>query len=123
VQPWKLSRNGAIDMNKVQADWVRCLMATNRSGPILGIVRGQTKFDSRRWLKEIKIPTFVVAGTHDAAVPQYHFDTLVNGIPGACGQMIERAGHALIWTHTREFADIIRTHLQTGPRPRNFQGM
>jgi len=37
---------------------------------------------------------------------------LVNGIPGACALLVERAGHTLIWTHTLEFAEIIRTHLQ-----------
>ena len=71
--------------------------------------RGLVSFDSRPWLSEIMTPTLVVGGTHDAAVPAYHFDTLVNYIPGAVGRLVDRAGHKLVWTHTRELADIICT--------------
>ena len=65
------------------------------------------EFDSRPWLKEINAPTLVVGGTHDFAMPRHHFDTLVNGIPGAFGRLVDRAGHTLVWTHTRELAEII----------------
>jgi 3-oxoadipate enol-lactonase len=58
-----------------------------------GAVRGLATFDSRPWLGEIGVPTLVVGGTHDTAIPQYHFDTLVNGIPEARGLLIARAGH------------------------------
>ena len=109
VTPSKLNRSGDIGLTKEQADWLRALMATNCSGPMRGAVRGLATSDSRRWLKEIKAPTIVVGGTQDTAVPQYHFDTLVKGIPGACGRLIDRAGHTLIWTHTRGLAEIIRT--------------
>jgi len=108
VQPWKLNRSGAVGLTTEQANRIRALMVTNRTGPTRGAIRGQANFDSRPWLKNIKVPTIVVGGTHDAAVPQYHFDTLVNGIPGARGRLIDRAGHTLIWTHTRDFAEIIR---------------
>jgi pimeloyl-ACP methyl ester carboxylesterase len=112
VQPSKLRRTGAVGLTKEQAIWLRALMAENRSGPMRGAVRGLITFDSRLWLKEIKVPTIVVGGAHDTAVPQHHFDTLLNGIPGACGRLIERAGHTLIWTHTRDLAEIIRTQWQ-----------
>jgi 3-oxoadipate enol-lactonase len=108
----KLDRTGAIGLTKQQADWLRALMATNRAAPMRGAVRGLMTFDSRSWLKDIKAPTVVVGGTHDIAVPRYHFDTLVKGIPGARGRLVERAGHTLIWTHTRELAEIIRTQSQ-----------
>ena len=72
-----------------------------------GAVRELLTFDSRPWLGEIGALTLVVGGTHDEAVPRHHFDTRVGGIPGAVGRLVERAGHTLVWTHTREFADII----------------
>jgi pimeloyl-ACP methyl ester carboxylesterase len=75
-------------------------------------VRADGNEPRRSWLKDIKAPTVVVGGTHDIAVPPYHFDTLVKGIPGARGRLVERAGHTLIWTHTRELAEIIRTQSQ-----------
>jgi pimeloyl-ACP methyl ester carboxylesterase len=72
-----------------------------------GAVTGLLTFDSRLWLGEIGAPTLVVGGTHDEAVPWHHYDALVSGIPGATGRLVDRAGHALVWSHTREFADII----------------
>ena len=83
-------------------------MGMNHSGPMRGAVRGMITFDSRSWLSEITAPTLVVGGADDIGVPRYHFDMLVNGIPGASGRLFERAGHALIWTHTRQFAEVIR---------------
>ena len=112
VQPSKPKPAGEIGLNKTQVDWLRALMATNRAPPMRGAVRGMVTFDSRPWLGEIRVPTLVVGGTHDTAVPQYHFDQLVNGIPGARGLLVERAGHPLIWTHTRDFAEIVQTQWQ-----------
>jgi pimeloyl-ACP methyl ester carboxylesterase len=109
VRPSKPNPVGALGLTEQQADWLRALMATNHSDPMRGAVRGMITFDSRPWLKEIRAATLVVGGTHDSAVPRHHFDRLVNGIPEACGRLVERAGHPLIWTHTQELADIIRT--------------
>jgi 3-oxoadipate enol-lactonase len=109
VQPSKAKPDGEIGPNKAQVAWLRALMAANRAGPMRGAARGLVTFDSRPWLSEIKVPALVVGGTHDAGVPRHHFDALVNGIPGARGLMVERAGHMLMWTHTRELAEIIRT--------------
>ena len=67
-------------------------------------------FDSRAWLREITTPTLVIGGTHDHAVPRHHFDALVNGIPGASGLLVDRADHTLVWTHTRQLADILLAH-------------
>jgi 3-oxoadipate enol-lactonase len=72
-----------------------------------GIARGAVTFDSRTWLKQITAPTLIVSGTHDTTVPQHHYETLVRGIHGARGRLIEGAGHVLALTHTRELADII----------------
>jgi 3-oxoadipate enol-lactonase len=100
--------DGAIGLTQEQAKWLQSLFATNRRQPMRGAVSGLATFDSRPWLNEISAPTLVVGGTHDKAVPRHHFDTLVNGIPGASGRLVERADHTLVWTHTRELAEIIR---------------
>ncbi|HEY3796513.1 MAG TPA: hypothetical protein VGM09_32215, partial [Bradyrhizobium sp.] len=100
---------GEIGLTPAQADWVRALMAANHSAQMRGAVHGMLTFDSRPWLTEITVPTLVVGGADDSAVPRHHFDALVNGIPGARGQLVDRAGHALVWTHTRELAEIART--------------
>jgi pimeloyl-ACP methyl ester carboxylesterase len=86
---------------------LQSLMAANRAPTMRGAAMGLITFDSRSWLKEITVPTLVVGGTHDTAVPRHHFDALVSGIPGAIGRLVDRAGHTLIWTHTRELAGIV----------------
>jgi pimeloyl-ACP methyl ester carboxylesterase len=99
---------GAIGLTTEQAAWVQSILAANRAPAMRGAVRGLITFDSRPWLNEITAPTLVVGGTHDFGVPQHHFDTLVHGIPGASGRLVDRAGHTLVWTHTCELAEIIR---------------
>jgi 3-oxoadipate enol-lactonase len=98
---------GAIGLTSEQAEWMQSMMAANRSAAMRGAARGLVTFDSRPWLKEIRTPTLVVAGTHDTGVPRHHFEALVSGIPGARGRLVDGAGHTLLWTHTRELADII----------------
>ena len=107
-QPSKPKPTGAIGLTRKQAEWLQSILAANRAPAMRGAVRGLVTFDSRPWLNEIRVPTLVVGGTHDTAVPQHHFDTLVSGIPGASDRLVARAGHTLLWTHTRELAEIIR---------------
>ncbi len=107
LRPWKPKSTGAIGLTQEQAEWLRSLMAANCASAMRGAARGLITFDSRPWLKELNVPTLVVGGTHDTAVPRHHFDTLLKGITGAQGSLVERAGHMLAWTHTRELADII----------------
>jgi 3-oxoadipate enol-lactonase len=106
----KASPSGAIALTRQQAKWLQSLMAVNHAPAMRGAVSGLIAFDSRPWLKEISVPTLVVAGTHDMAVPRHHFDTLVRGIPGAVGRLVDRSGHTLIWTHTPELARILGSH-------------
>jgi 3-oxoadipate enol-lactonase len=98
---------GARGLTRAQAEWLQSLMAANRASAMHGAARGLITFDSRSWLKDLRVPTLVIGGASDAAVPQHHFDTLVSGIPGAQGRLVGRAGHMLAWTHTRELAEII----------------
>jgi pimeloyl-ACP methyl ester carboxylesterase len=99
---------GEVAMDPARAVWLAALMGANRAAPMRAAARGLVTFDSRPWLADIDVPTVVVGGAHDSGVPRHHFDTLVKGIAGARGLLVERAGHTLIWTHTREFADIVR---------------
>lgn len=98
---------GAIGLTTEQAAWLQSILAANRALAMRGAFRGLITFDSRPWLNEIRVPTLIVGGTHDVGVPQHHFDTLVAGIPEAVGRLVDHAGHALVWTYTRELADLI----------------
>ena len=113
LRPSNPKPTGAIGLTGEQAEWMRSIMSANRAPAMRGAVRGLISFDSRAWLKEIAAPTLVVGGTHDHAVPRHHFDMLVNGIPGAAGRLFDRAGHALVWTHSRELADLVRSGYPT----------
>jgi 3-oxoadipate enol-lactonase len=103
----KPDAKGAVALTAEQVQRLRSAMAANKPGPMRAVMRGSGQFDSRPWLQEIRVPTLVLGGSHDTILPRHHFEILVRGIPGASGRLIERAGHVLVWTHTRELADII----------------
>jgi len=110
VRPSKPKPTGMIGLTQEQAEWLRLLLAGNRAPAMRGAAKGLITFDGRPWLKEIQVPTLIIGGTHDIAVPRHHFDALLGGIPGAKGHLVQRAGHGLAWTHTQELANIIIKH-------------
>jgi pimeloyl-ACP methyl ester carboxylesterase len=64
-------------------------------------------FDGRPWLAGMAVPTLVVAGAKDSAVPAHHARLLAQDIPGAVVWEIPDAGHMLICTHPAELLAII----------------
>ena len=113
MRPAKTKPDGEIGLTAAQAIWLRGIIGANHSAQMREAARALVTFDSRPWLKDIRVPTLVVGGTHDAGVPQHHFDALVNGIRGARGVLVERAGHTLLWTHTNELADVVQSPWKT----------
>lgn len=102
--------SGLSGMTHEQVKWLREIIGRNGRRPMRGAVRdGLLGFDSRPWLKTISVPTLVIAGSGDQAVPRHHFDLLLASIPGAQGCEIAGAGHALMWTHTDQLASAIRS--------------
>lgn len=96
-------------MTDEQVIWLRGIIGRNGRRQMRGAVRdGLLGFDGRPWLKDVSVPTLVIGGSGDRAVPRHHFDMLVSTIPGARGREVEGAGHALLWTHTDQLASIIR---------------
>jgi 3-oxoadipate enol-lactonase len=97
-------------MTDKQVRWLREIIGRNGRRQMRGAVRdGLLRFDSRPWLNTIAVPTLVIGGSGDRAVPRHHFEMLMSTIPGARGREIEGAGHALLWTHTDRLASIIRS--------------
>jgi 3-oxoadipate enol-lactonase len=105
VQPGRAATPGVTEQ---QAAWLRGIIGANDRKTMHAAAQGLLTFDSRPWLKDISVPTLVIAGADDTAVPAHHFHTLVSGIPGAQGAIVQGAGHTLPWTHTKELADMIR---------------
>ena len=111
VRPSAPGPGGPVGLDARQAAWLTDLMSVNRSWSMRDVARGMASFDSRTWLGDLKVPTLVIGGTHDTGVPRHHFDMLVAAIPEARGIIVENAGHTLLWTHTREFTDIVKSEL------------
>jgi pimeloyl-ACP methyl ester carboxylesterase len=110
----RLGRSSMPGMTAEKIVWMVGIIGANDRKKMRAAAKGLLTFDSRPWLKNISVPTLVVAGAQDAGVPAHHFDTLVSGIPGAQGTVVQGAGHTLLWTHTEELAGLIREHAIRG---------
>ena len=63
-------------------------------------------------LPNISIPTLIITGTEDVAVPAANSLILVQKIPTAWLVQIERAGHGLMYQYPEQFSQIVRTFLE-----------
>lgn len=89
------------------AAFVREAISTNDGRRVAPIARSLLSFDSRAWLSQIACPSLVVAGDADVTTPLHHARELAAGLRNAKLQVIPRAGHWLVKTHTPALIDII----------------
>jgi pimeloyl-ACP methyl ester carboxylesterase len=74
---------------------------------------------SRNWtgicdqLQQIPIPTLIITGAEDVAVPAANSLILVQKIPSAWLVQIKGAGHGLMYQYPEEFSEIVKTFLST----------
>ena len=74
---------------------------------------------SRNWtgvcdqLQHISIPTLIITGAEDVAVPAVNSLILVQKIPGAWLVQIKAAGHGLMFQYPEKFSEIVETFLST----------
>ena len=101
-----------LRLDKERANWLADLIASQEQSLMQTAWKETMAFDSRWRLGEIHCPTLVVAGSNDQAVPFHHAKMLQEGIPGSQLAMIDGADHALIWTHTDEFARVTEEFLE-----------
>jgi pimeloyl-ACP methyl ester carboxylesterase len=72
---------------------------------------------SRNWtgicdqLQHISIPTLIITGAEDVAVPAANSLILVQKIPSAWLVQIKGAGHGLMYQYPEEFSEIVKTFL------------
>jgi pimeloyl-ACP methyl ester carboxylesterase len=66
-------------------------------------------------LSQIRVPTLVVHGTHDAVVPALNARLLAHRIPGARLHLIRGAGHLILGSRARGVAETIATFLESPP--------
>lgn len=62
-------------------------------------------------LQKISIPTLIITGTEDVAIPSENALILVDKIPGAWLVQIKDAGHGLMYQYPKNFTNIVETFL------------
>jgi 3-oxoadipate enol-lactonase len=92
-----------------QIRWLRDMLAGSGVAAMAQAAAELSRFDSRPWLNELRVPTIVVSGGRDSAVPAHHAAMLAEGIAGARTAVIEEAGHTMVWTHRDRLAEILES--------------
>lgn len=69
-------------------------------------------FDSRRRLREIRVPTLVISGEHDTTISPARQKMLAGGIPGARQIVIPEGGHAVAIDQAAAFNRVLLEFLQ-----------
>ena len=64
-------------------------------------------FDSRPWLKDLRVPTLVVVGADDISTPPYQSQYLAQHIPGARYACLSDAGHRVIHERQDDFLKML----------------
>jgi 3-oxoadipate enol-lactonase len=108
---------GMKNLSSERAAWVQGLIAEQDDALMVQAWRAAMAFDSRLRLSEIKCPTLVIAGAHDAAVPFYHAEQLHDGIAGSELVSVPDADHTFIWSQSDGFMRVTEAFL-TARTPR-----
>jgi pimeloyl-ACP methyl ester carboxylesterase len=78
---------------------------------MLSFVGSLFKFDTRERLRQIGLPTLVIAGRRDIAFPVEQVALLAQGIPQARLVIFERGGHLPFLNQSEAFNETLRTFL------------
>jgi pimeloyl-ACP methyl ester carboxylesterase len=105
----RAGRYGAIDFVPTLA------LDALRAGPVnlLLAARALLKDDVAPRLAAIRAPTLVIAGERDVLVPPAVCAAVAEGISNATFQVVERAGHNLMWDRADAFNDAVLQFLTT----------
>lgn len=103
------------DFIAARGDRIEAWFDTLRSGDHMGFVRASRAVDERDditdRLKEIALPTLVIHGTEDAAIPIENAQLMGDNIPGARFEVVEGGGHQSNMDHPDEVTALIRDFL------------
>jgi pimeloyl-ACP methyl ester carboxylesterase len=67
-------------------------------------------------LSDVRVPTSIVCGEHDAVTPIADSQRLADGIPGAVFTVVPGAGHLANQEQPEQFNALLRSHLETAVR-------
>jgi pimeloyl-ACP methyl ester carboxylesterase len=105
---------GGVPLTPDQVVWLREVIGGNETAAMAQAAADLSRFDSRPWLGHLRVPTLVVSGGRDTAVPAHHATMLAEAIPGARAITIAQAGHTMVWTHPAQLAEILTDWWITG---------
>jgi 3-oxoadipate enol-lactonase len=88
--------------------WALGQLRSTSSGAILRALAEVIRFDSRRWIADIDVPTSVVIPLRDRLVSPRHQQWLASQIPGAQTVTVD-AGHACCTLESAAFVPALRT--------------
>ncbi len=98
---------GGVPLTADQVVWLREIIGGNATAALAQAAADRSRFDSRPWLRQLRVPTLVISGGRDTAVPAHHATMLTQAIPGARATTIPDAGHTMVWTHPAQLAEIL----------------
>ena len=106
----------AANIERVERD--EKIMRENFPDPRIGKARidAITKFDRRRDLGRIKVPTLIVGAEDDMVTPAYFSRELAKLIPGARLVMLPYGGHSCYQTRVPEWNRVVLDFLRSLPR-------
>jgi len=108
--------------NAAMAKAVKGFMASSSPEGVAGALLGMAERpDAGAWLREIRVPTLVVAGADDAIIPPSESEALAKVIPGAQLKLIPHAGHLVAFEQPDVFNEAFREWLAR-PGPSSFPG-
>ncbi len=81
-------------------------------GPF-GQMAAVAEHDTRRRLREIRVPTLVLVGESDRLTPPWEAEALARGIPNALLVRIPEATHLLFWEKWREANRVVAEFLES----------
>lgn len=102
----------ATNTDGAMAEAVRGFMAPSKPQGVISALLGMAERpDAGAWLREIQIPTLVVAGTDDSIIPPSESEALARAIPGAQLRLIPKAGHLVAFERADAFNEALRLWL------------
>jgi pimeloyl-ACP methyl ester carboxylesterase len=66
--------------------------------------------DTSARLKDLKMPTLVIHGTHDQLLPVENGRVIASRIPGSQLEILDGVGHLFFWERPEHSAELVRAH-------------
>lgn len=110
-----ISQATAIDRPDLVEELRRLLLSSRPKG-VAGALRGMAaRTDSTPLLKDIEVPTLILAGTADAIIPPAESHKMAAEIAHATMLEIPQAGHLVNLEKPEAFNDAVRSFLKRLP--------